>query len=1296
MNGESVAVNPGAATLLDVLREDLDLTGAKKACDNGECGSCIVLMRGKPTKACLLPARRAADKDIVTIEGLAPGARGLKAEDDLSVLHPLQQAFLVKGATQCGFCIPGMILKAHSLLRSKPDPTRAEIVKSLSKNLCRCTGYTKIIEAVEYAAELIRSGESAAEPPRANGHAVGVSVARLDSPSTVNGAAKYGADLKMEGMLHAKLLRSRHHHARILSIDVSEAAAMPGVEAVVTADDVPGTPYLPNCQPQVFVFPRDRIRFKGEALAGVAAVSEEIAAAALRKIRVEVEVLPHAVEIDEAADPSATPLYDHSPRVSPPEEVSCGDVEKGFAEADVIVEGEYTVPVREHAAMEPESALAFEENGQVVIRTGLYHAFVQGTESIANNLGLSPDEVRIVCPAMGGNFGTRGDTLIAVASALLARKTGRPVKMVFSREESILGSCKAPSVNMRYRTGATRDGRIVALDVEIMHGTGSWAPFLIDRTTRGVELCYYETLGALLSHVTGPYEIGNVRARGRDVLTNGPRYVPLRGTNANYLPLAYESQVDLVAERLGLNPIDVRLRNAIRTGSRTHFGQHLTDSVSMVKELEVLRPHYEAARKRLERRRAGAAGAWRPGLGVGCGWRNIGYFKSTISAGCELDADGTVHVMAGTVEQGQGPTTQFAQIAADAVGVPMNALAGDPGRYHRRTLPGPDVQLDFDGGHRQGGADGGGEAASEDSPRRGRAAPVGCGPGDDQRVPGAPRLGPRDGGLSRRGRATLRRARTLEPLGSRPRMERRGADDSLRLQRRAHRAGREHRHRAGTAAQPRERLRPRHPGQSARGRGADRRRRRVRGGVRPVRALSSRRSGDARGLRTALDRGRTGFGDPALCRGPAGTRAVRGEEHGGASRDLGDPRHRRRDCQRHRRQGTRHSGHAGSDQGRARGPGHRLKRAPARPSRRSGHSRRTPMRVGAATSQGRTVMKNFDTRRKRLSRRTFVKQTGAAAGAVALFGGQAPAFAAGKHKLRYIAFINRNTVWGKPYDFLAQEVDRMSGGELEIEYAGGSDVIGGFDAPEAVANGVFDMSHSANAYFAGAMPSSISLASGSASVDALRESGAIDAYADILMKQRGVMLLGTPLTGVGYVFQVRGRPDTLAYFKGKKIRSIPLYDPILQALGATPVTTSPAEAYTAMERGVVDGLGWPDIGLLDFKFYEQAKYIMAPTFYSLRTVTLLNPNSYKRLPAPLQDILVEASRSADAIGAQWAKEKRAAEHAEMEKHGVEIVSLSDAESKQFVDLTEEKLWAKIHELAPEDADRLRPLFEKAG
>ena len=325
-------------------------------------------------------------------------------------------------------------------------------------------------------------------------------------------------------------------------------------------------------------------------------------------------------------------------------------------------------------------------------------------------------------------------------------------------------------------------------------------------------------------------------------------------------------------------------------------------------------------------------------------------------------------------------------------------------------------------------------------------------------------------------------------------------------------------------------------------------------------------------------------------------------------------------------------------------------------------------------------------------RKVLVTATSALAASSVL---SAPLYAVGKRKLRYIAFINRNTVWGKPYDFLADEVSRLSNGELEIEYAGGSDVIGGFDAPEAIANGVFDMSHSANSYFAGAVPASISLASGNASPDALKSSGVVDAYSQMVMKQRGVKVLGMPLTGVGYASKCEANRVSCLILR-EKIRSIPLYDPILESLGATPVTTSPAEAYAAMERGVVDGLGWPDIGLLDFKFYEQAKFVMLPDFYQLRTVTLINPGSFNGLPKELQKVLMEASASADAIGNKWAKEKRAAEHAEMEAAGVEFVSLSNAESSKFRDLTEEKLWSKITELAPTDSRRLKPLFDAAA
>ena len=371
VNGETCQMDTADRTLLEVLREDFRLTGTKKACDNGECGSCIVMMNGKPTKSCLLKANRAADRDVMTIEGMAPAAKGIKAGEDISILHPIQQAFLEKGATQCGFCIPGMIMKTANLLQNKPNPTRNEIVKSLSKNLCRCTGYTKILDAVEYAAELINDGRSGVSQGVGDGPAVGGNVSRLDSPGTVTGDAMYAGDMQMEGMLHARLLRSTQHHARIISIDTSEAEAMEGVECVVTADDIPGTPFLPNCQPQVYVFPKDRIRFKGEAIAGVAACTEAIAEEALKKIKVVVEELPHAIEIVDAMRKNAEPMYNHSPRVSPPEEVSCGNIEAGFAKADVIIQNDYTVPVREHAAMEPESALVYGWQ-----KTSLYYWFI--------------------------------------------------------------------------------------------------------------------------------------------------------------------------------------------------------------------------------------------------------------------------------------------------------------------------------------------------------------------------------------------------------------------------------------------------------------------------------------------------------------------------------------------------------------------------------------------------------------------------------------------------------------------------------------------------------------------------------------------------------------------------------------------------------------------------------------------------------------------------------------------------------------------------------------------------------
>ena len=692
VNGRDRPVAPRPAqTLLDVLRDDFELTGAKKACDNGECGSCIVLMGRRPTKACLLPPRRAVGKEIVTIEGLAGHPDVAAPDSDSPALHPLQMAFLEMGATQCGFCIPGMIMRANALLLANNNPTRDDVVRSLSKNLCRCTGYFKIVEAVLYASRLMRSNAEPESPaPVAAGAAVGVSVpaprqprdgqrpgdvrsrsddgrhASRQDPAQRRASRAHPLHRYERGGGDARRRRGSHRRRRARHALPAELPA-PGLRLSARQGPFPGRG--PRCGGGRERRHRRRRPRQDSGGAGAPCRRRSISAA--------------------AAAEGATRIFDHAGNVSAPERIVRGDVDKALAESDVIVERTYSVPMREHAAMEPEAALAHEEGGQVVIRTPLYHAFVQGTQSIANNLGIDERDVRIVCPHMGGNFGTRGDTLHAVVAALLARKTGRPVKLVFSRAESLLGSCKAPAVKMRYRTGAMRDGRVTAVDIDILHGTGSWAPFLIPSTTNGVELCFYETLGALLSHATGPYEIPNVRAVARDVLTNAPRFVPLRGTNANYLPLAYESQMDLVAEAIGVDPLELRIRNAMPEGGVTHFGQVLNESVNIRAELEALRPHYREARRRLEERPRCDDGPWRRGIGVACGWRNIGYVNTTVSAGAELHEDGRIEVLAGSVEQGQGPTTQFAQIAGDEIGVSVDSILVSIGDTHRAPYPVP-------------------------------------------------------------------------------------------------------------------------------------------------------------------------------------------------------------------------------------------------------------------------------------------------------------------------------------------------------------------------------------------------------------------------------------------------------------------------------------------------------------------------------------------------------------------------------------------------------------------------------
>ena len=685
VNGEArvVVVDP-RRSLMDVLRDDLDLTGAKEACDGGECGSCTVLLGGRGVMSCLLPVGRVGEKEVVTIEGLASFARPCDKHEGEEPLHPLQRAFADGGAAQCGFCIPGMIMEAQALINANPNPTRADIESRLSRNTCRCTGYTKIVNAVMVAAEALREGTGLPEPEYGGKH-LGVRAPKWDSELHVTGRSKYAADLKKEGMLYARILHSPHHHAGILRIDTSAAEALPGVKAVITHASIPGRKTLMNCKPQMHMLAVDRVRFVGEAVAAVAAETEEIAAEAAALIKVDYEVLEPVINPLDA-------LHEVGPQIHPPfpnwvaiKPVEKGDPDAAFAQASLVVESSYHTSPREHAPMEPEACLAYEaEDGMFTFHSPHHHPFA-GRMWLAEMLGIDKSRVRVICPAMGGNFGHRGEFVHTGVAGLLAAKTGRPVKIVYSREESMLGSSKSHSYDLRYRTGVGRDGRIVAFEAEVVGDGGCWI-WHPEGDLKG------SPLGYMMGLVPGPYAVPNARVRMFEVCTNRPRSGPLRGTDIPDLAFAWESQMDQLAAALGMDPLEFRILNAIEKDETTITGVKLDESVSARAVMEALRGPYAAA---LARAKADPpSGPWQRGVGIGCCWKTCGAARGDNAGGAwtgmdigltmaavELSEAGRVRALAGAVEKGQGISIALAQIAAEELDVPLEmfdpTLVGD-------------------------------------------------------------------------------------------------------------------------------------------------------------------------------------------------------------------------------------------------------------------------------------------------------------------------------------------------------------------------------------------------------------------------------------------------------------------------------------------------------------------------------------------------------------------------------------------------------------------------------------------
>lgn len=661
VNGKeyNVSEKPGEM-LSDLLRYRLGLTGTKIGCNESECGACTVLVDGSAVLSCSYPAAKAQGKQVTTIEGLAVP----NGKPDQKILHPLQDAFVKYGAVQCGFCIPGQIMTAYGLLERKPDASADEIKYALKDTLCRCGGYTAIIMAIQAAGKSIQTGQAVEPPPDYQssrpGKAVGKSNPRPDAVEKTTGKAVYTDDLSFEGMLHARVKRVMMPSAIVRKIDVEKARALTGVQAVLTAADIPGEI---NHGLVIFDWPAmvgvgARVRTVGDAVAIVAADTREIATLALELIDVELEVLPVVSDPVQSRNADAPQIHDNG-NLLKHIKVRKGDVEEGFRQADIILEHTFHTPPHDHAFIEPECSIAVPrpDDGRLEIYVGSQIPYSDRSQ-VARALGWPEERVHVIGMLVGGGFGGKEDIAGQIHAALLAQRTGRAVKLLFDRQESLIVHPKRHATQIRVKIGAKQDGQLVAVESELYGDTGAYASLGEKVMTRAT------------THSSGPYEAAHIKADCYAMYTNNPPAGAFRGFGVLQSAFAVESCMDMLAERLQLDPVALRQKNALRVGSVTNTGQTLRSSVGLLECIEKV----DGEMRRLggdnpfqSKPVAGAEHLVRS-WGFAVAYKNTGLgggAPDKAGAEVELYADGTFQVRSASAELGQGLPTVLRLIAAE-------------------------------------------------------------------------------------------------------------------------------------------------------------------------------------------------------------------------------------------------------------------------------------------------------------------------------------------------------------------------------------------------------------------------------------------------------------------------------------------------------------------------------------------------------------------------------------------------------------------------------------------------------
>ena len=653
VNGQAVSVSaPPLRRLADALRDDLGLTGTKVGCNAGDCGACTVLLDGDQVCSCMVSLAQAEGRSVETVEGLAQNGR----------LNRLQRAFLRHGAAQCGACTPGMLIAATEVLRACPRPSAAEVMDGLGGVLCRCTGYRKIVAAVLDAAD--DAPQPLSTPPP--GAAVGSRLAKLDGVPKLTGAERYGADAVPQDALWLRIVRSPHDSARVVLGDLSAAlAAWPGVERVLTAADVPSNRVgiYPDLRDQP-VLAEGILRYRGDPVVALVGTREAVVAVRDEDLPIRYELLPPVQGADEARAPDAPLVHDDMEDNRLIEGgVERGDAASALAGSAVTAQGRFETAFVEHAYIEPEAGWARRSGERVELFVSTQTP-VMDRDIIAEVLGLAPSQVRIVPSACGGGFGGKLDVSVQPLTALAAWLTGKPVACVYERPESMMASPKRHPAVIEARIGCDPDGKLQAVQFDATFDTGayaSWGPTVASRVP---------------IHASGPYAVPAVLAGGRAFYTNGPPAGAFRGFGVPQAAIAHEALMDDLAGQLGMDRLELRLRNAIRVGDATATGQVLEASAGLAPCLEALKPRWERALE--DAARANAQGSpVRRGVGIGCMWYGIGNtaLSNPSSMRITLDRDGRLTLYNGAVDIGQGSTTILAQICADALGVAADRIA---------------------------------------------------------------------------------------------------------------------------------------------------------------------------------------------------------------------------------------------------------------------------------------------------------------------------------------------------------------------------------------------------------------------------------------------------------------------------------------------------------------------------------------------------------------------------------------------------------------------------------------------